>query len=254
MRAFNKNLRISVTLLITTMLVACLVAPAHAIRKRGKVRPVAAGEYVSPWSFQIALDEQFADDDGEDYSGIVFSVNRFYTGSSAVRFSLGFGERTPGFGERKIFHSDGLVYTFDDYDQFDLSSVNFSLQGMFYSSPRPEPRFYLGIGPRVSISDASPLVTVGYFDDFYYDDFEILDYDDGTHIALGAESSLGFEVFFGRNVSMLAEWEITFQKEWYILEFDYYDRYGRMISETETFDDGFHVDASRLRLGLSVYF
>ncbi len=257
MRNLNSKIKPSVTLLILSFmtLVFCVASPVKAVRIKHKGKTTTttdARDYVSPWSFQIFLDERITDDD-DDYSGIQFSVNHFLSGKNALRFNLGISDRNTGFDDEKIFRRGDADYIFEEYNEFDITGVTMSLQGMFYSSPKKEPRLYWGFGPRLGIRDANPRVLVNYYGD-PPDDLYILDYDDGTFVSFGIEGSLGFEWFLGQNMSMVAEYGLALQKEWYLLEFDYYDHHGRIITETETFDNGFHLDASYIRFGLSMYF
>ena len=257
MKYLNSTFKPSVTLLVLSFmtLAFCIASPVQAVRikHRGNTATTTVSkEYVSPWSLQIFLDERINDDD-DDYSGIQLSLSHFMSGKSALRFNLGFFNRNSGFDEEKVFRHNDAEYIFEKYDEFDVAGVNLSLQGMFYSSPKKEPRLYWGIGPRLGIRDANPSVLVDYYDD-PPGDLYILDYDDGTLVSFGLEGTLGFEWFLGQNMSMVAEYGLAAQKEWYILDFDYYDYRGRRTTETETFDDGFHLDASYIRLGLSMYF
>lgn len=248
----KRKIRSSVTLLIIALLVFTLGAssPADAVRVKYKHKQKTAEERFTPWSLQFALDEQ-VDDNDEDYSGIRFSLSHFFSSTQALRFSMGVGDRNSIYDESKFYRRGDALYLFEEYTEFDVTSVNFSIQGMFYSSPRKEPRFYFGLGPRLGVSEANPVVFVSYYDD---DWMEAVDYSDGSQVSFGLEGTLGFEMFLGPNLSMIAELETTFQKEWYILEFDYYDRFGHIVTDTEAFGDDFHFDATRFKLGMSLYF
>jgi len=249
---FKTKIRSSVTLLIISVLALTLGAssPAQAVRMKYKNKHKMAEESLTPWSVQIAIDEQI-DDNEEEYSGIRFSFSHFFTGTQAMRVSMGIGDRNSIYDESRIYHRGDAVYIFEEYTEYNVTSVNFSIQGMFYSSPRKEPRFYFGLGPRFEFGAANPIVSVSYYD---IDWTEPLDYDNGSKVSFGLEGTFGFEMFLGPNLSMIAELETAFQKDWYILEFDYYDRYGHRDIETETFGDKFRFDATRFKLGMSLYF
>jgi hypothetical protein len=255
MQAIINKIRFSVTLLITClmMLIFCFDSPAQAVRIKGKKKFKTTDEIVLPWTFQAAIDERI-DDSDDEYHGLRFSLSHFFSGSNALRFSMRVGESDQTFDDVKTFHSDGRLYTFENYRDFDVSSVTFSLQSMFYTSPKRESRLYWGLGPRLGISETNPNVLVSYHGDFYPDWAEWAEYDNGTLVSFGLEGSIGFEWFLGSNISMLAEYGIAVQKEWYIFEFDYYDYYGHHVNEVESFDDGIHVDASHIQLGVAVYF
>lgn len=227
-------------------------ANAVRIRHRAPAPVPVEREMVSRWAFGGAIDELISED--EDYSGFQFTLSHFYAPDRAVRLGLGVFDRGPQFTETRIFRSNDLVYIFDDFGGYDVTGVTLSLQGMFYSSPQRGPRLYFGLGPRFSASDANPDVWVTYFDDYNYDFAEPVAYDDGTQIAFGLEGTLGFEWFLGRSLSMFAEYGATVQNEWYLLQVDRYNSFGRVVTETEAFDDGIHLDASHIKLGLSLYF
>lgn len=254
MKFLNKLLRpaamIPTTLLLALLFIASSTANAVRIRQRAPV-PLQRAQFDS-WAFQGAIDEII--DDDQDYNGFQLSLSHFFDPNKAFRISLGVFERGPNFTETRIFHSNDLVYIFDDFSGYDVNGATISLQGMIYSSPQPGPRLYLGLGPRFSACEANPDVWVTYFDDYDYAYAEPIGYEDGSQIAFGIEGTLGFEWFLGRSVSMFAEYGATVQNEWYILEFDRYNVYGHRVTDTEAFDDGIHVDDSHIKLGLSLYF
>jgi len=251
----NRKLRLSVTPLLIYIFAFVFLAgsTADAIRIKDKGRYRSDNGFVSPWFIQGGIDEVIGDDD-EDYHGFQLSFGHFFTPSSALRFGIGVYNHQPRFDDIRTYRHDGLVYIFDDYGRFDVTGATFSLQGMFYSSPQPQPRVYVGIGPRLGFRDANPAVFVTWYDDYDYEWAEPVYYDDGGMISFGIEGTFGFEWFLGRQLSMFAEYGATLQNEWYILQFDYYDNFGRRIRDTEWFDDGIHLDDSHIKLGLSIYF
>ena len=257
MRFQNLSLRSSVTPLLIYLVLFVFMAgsTANAIRIKDKSRYRAgnANTLVTPWFIQGGLDAVI-DDDDEDYNGFQLSLGHFISGSSAVRFNLGISNLRPHYDNDRVFRHDGLVYIFDDFGRFDVSGATFSLLGMFYSSPLPEPRVYFGLGPRLGIRDARPDVFVTSYDDYDYEWTEPVQYDDGSMVSFGMEGALGFEWFLGRQMSVFAEYGATIQNEWYLLEYDNYDSFDRRIGETDWFDDGIHVDDSHIKLGMSVYF
>ena len=251
----KNRIRTSVALLIFAVLTLSLgvSTPAHAVRVKYKKQRQVNKELTLPWSVQLAIDEQI-DDNDEEYSGIRFSFSHFFTGTQAIRVSMGVGDRNFTYDENKVYHRGDAMYVFDKYTEYDVSSVNFSIQGMFYSSPRPEPRFYFGFGPRFEFGDANPVVYVSYFDDPLS---EPVDYDDGSKVSFGLEGTFGFEMFLGPQLSMMAELETAFQKDWYILEFNdyyYYGYYDYRDDDTEIFGNRFHFGATRFKFGMSLYF
>jgi hypothetical protein len=255
MNTNNSKIRLSVALLLLTFiaLTAFAATPAEAVRVKKRTAPrVVRDEIGTPWAFSMSLDEMI-NDDNDSYSGVQFSLTRFYSGSNALRLNLGIADRNPAFDERRVFHADDAIYTFDNYRNFDVTGVTLSVQGMFYSSPRNEPRLFWGLGPRLGVSDVNPDVLITYYDDPFYEG-DILDYNDAALVTLGLEGSFGFEWFLGRNLSMMAEYGLAVQNEWYVLDVDYYDRIGRIYTETRTFNDGLHLDASHIKLGMSLYF
>jgi hypothetical protein len=226
---------------------------AVQIKKRGhnQRQPMTNKDFVYPWSFQMSLDE-LIDDNDQSYSGVQFSLSHFFNNRQAVRFNMGIADQNPAFDDRKIFRSDGARYVFEDYGNFDVTGVTFSIQGMFYSGPQGKPRLFWGLGPKLGISDANPDVWISYYDDPSIE--YLVDYDDGTLISAGLEGAFGIEWFIGRNFSMVAEYGIALQNEWYILDFEYYDFRGHRYTESEVFDDGIHLDDSHIKLGVSFYF
>jgi len=82
----------------------------------------------------------------------------------------------------------------------------------------------------------------------------VIDHDDVTEIGVGMEASLGLEMFLGRNFSFIAEYGLVLQHKWFVYEVDYYDNYNRVYTDTESLEDGLHLDASRVRLGVAIHF
>jgi hypothetical protein len=254
MRGGNNHRQARKTLLTILILLLTVVASstAYAVRIRHRTPVLVEKEAVTRWAFQGAIDELL--DDDNDYSGFQFSISHFYSGDKALRLSLGVFNHERHLDEAHVFRSNDLLYILDGFGDYDNTGATISLQGMFYSSPRKEPRLYLGFGPRFSASDANPFVRVTYYDDYNYDWAEPLAYDDATQIAFGIEGTVGFEWFLGRSLSMFAEYGATLQNEWYILEINRYNVYGHRVIETEALDDGLHFDDSHIKLGLSLYF
>ncbi|MCP4566361.1 MAG: hypothetical protein GY841_02140 [FCB group bacterium] len=223
-------------------------ATALTIRKKTNRRVV---ETSQPWSFQIALDENMEED---DFHGFRLSLARQYSSSAAIRFNLGFEGRDVNSGITSIHFTDGHVFEFQDDRDFDLTGVNLSIQFLAYPRPDGKVRFFWGAGPRLSINEAEPDNVFFYDHNFSFSGYDELYYNDFTRLGLGVEGTFGLEMFLGRNVSLLAELGFTLQNEWYLFEYDYYDDFGFLRSEVESFDDGVHFDGSRVKLGLAVYF
>jgi hypothetical protein len=262
MKHTGNKTRSSVALLITLLFigVACLGSSAQAITKK-KPRP-ARGTWQSaqsadavylPWTFQVSLDEQIDGDDDFDYSGIEFAFSRFMTPNSALRLSLGVGERDRSYGDDLLFQNESMDFMFDNFRRMDFTSVNLALQYLTYTSSRPVPRFYIGVGPRFTFNETMPDVIVT--DVYYpYDWISAVSFDNNSMVSAGIAGTLGMEFFFGRNVSLMAEYGIAIENRWYLFEIDYYDDWGYRFSETESFSDGLHVDNSHIKLGVSLYF
>ena len=89
---------------------------------------------------------------------------------------------------------------------------------------------------------------------YYYNGYDAVACDQSTKLGLGAEASLGAEWFLSRNFSIIGEWGVILQNEWYVFEFDNYDSYYYGYNDVETVNDGLHLDASRVKLGVSFYF
>jgi len=210
---------------------------------------------LNEWSFQIAVDEEVGDDDDDDeYGGIRLSMMKYYSKHNAVRFNLGFIDRMHDHSSDLIFNDHGYSISFINGHNFDLSGVNLSVQYMFSPRPRGNMNFFWGIGPRLSIEDVNTDFVLTYYDGFPYSWADDVDIDNNTLIGLGVEASVGMEWFLARNFSLLLEYGFTLQNEWYVLDLDYYDYYGYHHSDFETFDDGLHFDASRIKLGAAFHF
>ena len=209
-----------------------------------------ARPFSPSWSFQVAFDGYVSDD---DYGGVRFSLTRHINGNDALRFSAGVYERDNWYDEVKRFETDGLIFTFDNYDPFDVDGGYLSIQYLSYARSSPALSLYWGLGPRFSVEEARPALAINETA-FPYHWVEYVDCTDSHRIGFGLEGSLGMELFLGRRLSLNAEYTITMEHRWYHFDMDYYDGYGYQISEDEFVGDGFHLDASHIRLGVSMYF
>ncbi|RKX32420.1 MAG: hypothetical protein DRP46_01190 [Candidatus Zixiibacteriota bacterium] len=209
--------------------------------------------YRNEWSLQAAVDEKFGDDDDE-YDGFRLSMMRRNSATSAVRFNLGFTERPNDYDDNKLFLTPDFEIAFNNGRSFDLSGVNMSVQYMHVPRLKKNLNFFWGIGPRLSVRETNPNITVTYFDNYNTVWVDEINGADNAMIGLGVEGSVGMEWFMSRNFSMLFEYGFTLQNKWYLFDLEYYDDYDYRISEIETFDDGLHFDASRFKLGMAVYF
>ena len=96
---------------------------------------------------------------------------------------------------------------------------------------------------------------VYYIDDYFpYPWAEFVDCTQNTKLGAGFEASFGLEWFLARNFSLLAEYGLTVQHEWYLFKFDYYDCCGIRTTEVDSFANGWHMDGSRIRLGMALHF
>lgn len=234
------------------MVFAWQAASAIEIRGRGR-RPGPTYHSSNPWAFQVAIDEK-VDDDDEDYGGIRFSMMRQYSDYSAIRFNLGISERDDDYSSDELYSSDGFAFYFNRNHSYDLTGVNLSMQYMFIPRSHGNVNFFWGIGPRLSVEEASSDIAIAYYDEYPYDWLSGFRCKSNTLMGLGLEGSVGMEWFLARNFSLLFEYGFTVQNQWYVFDLDYYTYDHYVISDVETFDDGVHFDASKIKLGVSVYF
>jgi hypothetical protein len=206
--------------------------------------------HSNPWSLQIALDEKLKDD---DLHGVRFSLSHRFSRHGAARFSVGIvGHETNYLAH--IYDRNGVIVKIDDRTDFELTGVNLSAQYLFYPSPNRNLNFFWGFGPRVSVEEYDPYYDGDLDWDFPYYWCDDPSCDNTTRLGAGVEGSLGMEWFLGRRFSLLAEYGFTLQNEWYLFDVDYYDGYGHVISRTESFNDGLHLDGSQIKLGVAFHF
>lgn len=258
MMYYRNKTRRSVALLIAVFSIAALGLGSSAqaitkIKPRQHQTFITSDAVYLPWTFQISLDQQFNSDEDFDFSGVEFAFSRFVSSKSALRFSLGVGERNRTFGDDILFQSEGMDFMFDTFRGMDFTSASLALQYLTYSSPRPVPRLYFGFGPRLSFNETAPdIVVTGIY--YPYDWVTAVGVDNNSMVSAGIAGTIGMEFFFGRNVSLLAEYGISVENRWYLFDIDYYDDWGYRFTETESFSDGIHVDASHIKLGVALYF
>jgi len=246
-----KNLNRSkiIGMLIPVMVLVLLCQESSAVHFRSKkVRSYAQN---NPWAFQIALDGQANDDnDNNKYEGIRFSLLRHNTENTAVRFNLGLYGHDEYYNDYDLIGNENFSIKFDNGRKFKFTGVNISAQYLYYPSPNRKLQLFWGAGPRLSVNETDPDVVYVY----YYNGYDAVGCDQSTKLGLGAEASLGAEWFLSRNFSIIGEWGVILQNEWYVFEFDNYDSYYYGYNDVETINDGLHLDASRVKLGVSFYF
>lgn len=231
--------------LITALLIIALASSSQAITVRRHSTIRTAGY----WSLQMALDGDLSND---GFNGARFSLTHQTSQFNALRVNLGLVHRDQLDANNGLLEPDHYSYAFNDPETFDINGVNLSIQQMFLSPTNGNTRFFWGIGPLLSVSDVGGDVLV-YEQDPYYGT-SVITANSSTLVGAGVEASLGFEFFLGPSVSMLAEYGLLLQNRWYIIEYDSYDSYNRRVTKIDTWNDGFNVDASQVRIGLAVHF
>jgi len=245
-----------ITAIVLTMLLFYQVSDAIDVTGRGRKDSIERRNKSIPlneWALQVAIDEKIGDDDDE-YNGVRFSLIKYYSRYNAVRFNLGLVERAHDFSTDLIFNSHSQSIFFENSGNFDLDGVNLSIQYMFSPRPRGNVNVFWGIGPRLSLEEVNTDFVLTYYEDYPYSWADDVDINSNTLIGVGIEGSVGMEWFLARNFSLLFEYGFTLQNQWYIIDLDYYSDYGYQESDLESFDDGLHFDASRIKLGASIYF
>lgn len=242
----------TIGLLLPIMILVFFCQQAGAVQFRSKKKKSNVQKYQ--WGLQIALDgkgEENSDDN--DYQGIRFSLKRQTSKHTAVRFNLGFYGHKVDYSRHGLFESRSITIDLDDNRRFDFTEVNLSAHYLYYPAPDNKFQFFWGAGPRLSIGETEPGTVLVYHDYRYGDYYEEVYSNNSTKLGLGVETTVGSEWFLGRNFSLLAEWGVILQNEWYLFELDY-DGYRGTVDDIETINDGLHLDASRFKLGVAFYF
>lgn len=243
MNFINQHRLVSFMILILILAVFTQSAMAISIRSK-RYKP-------HPWSVQVMLD---AEVDNDELNGIRFALSRNYSRYSSMRVSLGFlGREIDNHGNR-WFCSNDFYCEFDDEADFDFKGADLAIQYLSHPAPNGRFDFYWGIGPRLSVQEADPDATYFLYSDYPYSWYEEVDPNDVTKVGFGLEAVLGLEWFLGRSFSLLAEYGIAAQNEWYVFEREYYDCCGNHSTELESYDNGGHFDTARMRLGLAFHF
>jgi hypothetical protein len=238
-------------LLTLVLVITVLSQSALGLNLRRRNRNI---EQVNPWSFQIAIDEKINEDEDNDFNGFRLSLKRNYNKHSALRINLGIVDQDITNDENRFFYTDDLTIRMYDWQRYEFGGANLSVQYMFYPSPNDRVNFFWGIGPALGIYGSESNVETTYYGGYSYDWVDFVVCDRFSKFALGVEGSVGMEWFLGRHISLLAEYGFILQNEWYFFELDYYDYDGYVIDKVKGFDDGLHLDASRIKLGMAFYF
>jgi hypothetical protein len=209
-------------------------------------------QFVKPWSFQIAVDDQPDDD---NFDGIRLSLKKHISPYNAVRFNLGLISRDTYRNDNYTwFYADNYTFAIDAGRKFDLEGVNLSMNYLFYPAPQGRFNFFVGVGPHVSIRDINQNMLIFEEDGYPYYDADYMDIDNTGLIGFGVEGMFGVEWFLGPNVSLLAETGFVLENQWYVFDVDYYDRWNHVHSEVEFHNNGTHFHSPQVKLGLGIYF
>lgn len=239
----------------SVILLLFLSQTASAVNRRRNVRvePTVAEQYIPRWSFQLALDESL-DDDADVLTGLRMSIMQRHSKFTAFRINLGIVGREQYNPDRRVYILDDMAFEFDDRTSFDFTGANLSLQYLFYPSPNRHVNFFWGVGPMLSASEANPEIDYIIYYDYPYPWAEAADWHEVTLVGLGIDATMGLELYLGQNFSIITEYGITVQKEWYLFDVDYYDYDGHRVTELESIDNGTNVDATRVKLGVAFHF
>ncbi len=248
-RNLFKNKTIGYLLPIMILLFFCQQAQAVQFRSKKKQNNIQS----YPWGLQIAFDGKAEENSGDnDYQGIRFSLKRQTSKHTAARINLGFYGHEVDYSQHGLFESGYVSIDLDDNSRFDFTGVNLSFQYLYYPSPDNKFQFFWGAGPRLSVNETDFGIMRVYYNDGYNNYYDEVYSDNTTKLGLGVEAALGSEWFLSKNFSLLAEWGIVLQNEWYFFELD--DGYYHTYDNIETVNDGLHLDASRIKLGAAFYF
>jgi len=252
MKVFNSNFKLT-TLTATIIGIFALIpfnADAIGIKKQPKSVRVEKHVYHPNTSFQMSLTRV----PDSDFRGGQLSVTHRFDRNNALRLNLGVYEQDGGFESDQVFESEFSSFAFEDFYFHNTEAGYISLQYLSYLNHNRKVNLFWGIGPRISAATAEPEPILDYY---YTDDYAWAEWVDCTNnalVGLGLEGSIGMELFFGPNFSLLAEYGITLEQRWYLFEFEYYDDIGRSSDRWEAVDDGLHLNASQFRFGLAFHF
>ncbi|MCP4704076.1 MAG: hypothetical protein GY865_05660 [candidate division Zixibacteria bacterium] len=247
----------TILLLIPFMILVFFSQQSLAVQFRSKSKKKNNHTYNTqknyPWGLQIALDGN-DDENIENYDdfGIRFSLKRQTSKNTAVRFNLGFQGHEVDYIRRSSIESGRITIDLDDNSRFDFTGANLSFQYLYCPNPDNNFQFFWGAGPRLSINEIDPDVVLVYYNDNYFDYYDEIYSESSTKLGLGIEAAVGTEWFLSKHFSLLAEWGLTLQHEWYFFELD--NDYYNTFNEFETVSDGLHLDATRIKLGAAFYF
>lgn len=235
---------------LALIMFAVFTLPAEARLKRSNSHNDCDEEnYSKPWSFQMT----FNGDNDDDETNIRLSLKRELSKYHGVRFNLDLIENS-----RDI---DDVNFSGDYFDfyvakplQDGVDGANLSFQYLVFPSQTKNFKFYWGVGPQLSVGDVEPYIE--YYENEFtpYSHIALIDQNSSVRLGAGVLASFGAEWALGRNFSLITEYNLTAEHRWYFFDYDYIDDFGRRFEEVESFNDGFHIDASDFRVGFALNF
>ncbi len=192
--------------------------------------------------FQVVQNFQLA-----SFQGGMLSIKRHLSDGTALRVGVSM-DLSAESGEGTTTVSDSITAS-SDLDN-DLVSFGLVVQMIKYPSPSAATNFYYGIGPTFTYRSAKNRT------------FSVNPYDGNTRTAdeertswhAGVSGVVGIEWFARSNISLMAEYRLSlyYERTEYKSEIRYSTQ--ELERESETNTDGFVLDGSSVKFGLSVYF
>lgn len=240
-------------LLITafTLLMFVLIAqPAEAKLRRSKGSDDCNNsDFSKPWSFQMT----FNGDNDDDETNIRLSLKRELSKFHGVRFNLDLIENSHDLDNQILLGDNFDFYIFKPLND-GIDGANLSFQYLVFPSHTKNFKFYWGVGPQLTVGDLEPHLE--FFENDYTQYYHIayVDQNSSVRLGVGALASFGAEWSLGSNFSLITEYNLSAENRWYFFDYEYIDDNGRRFEEVESFDDGFHIDASDFRVGFAFNF
>ena len=238
---------------IFIMFVCVILAITQTIYAQGKDKQVQGESFkFEKYSFQFRISSNFSI---SQFQGSLLSFKYHLNNNHAIRFGLGLGNRGWSSEDKVEYYGVDSSYVLIESNN-SLNDIDLTTQWIYYFKPQKVIKLYFGAGPLIFYSRNK--TDTENIDTLYQAQGSIYDYRvDRKRYGFGISTVYGIEWFFHKQMSLLGEYgfEIYYYNDKYETErLRLQPGMANSIEIRETKENGWILNSSAVKFGLSVYF
>ena len=204
------------------------------------------------YSFQFRITNNFS---LTQFQGSLLSFKYHFNNNHAIRFGLGLGNRGWSSEDKVEYYGVDSSYVLIESDN-SSNDLDLTTQWLYYFKPQKVIKLYIGAGPLIFYSRGK--TDTKNIDTLYQAQGSIYDYRiDRKRYGFGISTVYGIEWFFHKQMSLLGEYgfEIYYYNDKYETErLRLLPGTANSIEKRKTKENGWILNSSAVKFGLSVYF